>query len=110
MLQKKKGEALLVTGHGNQYGCETSRLAPILYNRLTDGGEVANLTRRPFSVPRRVSGNHFKRLCRLLRHCEAGRTRSIEQYDDLVGNLTRNLPACNIVSQPTTLPRDLMCK
>jgi hypothetical protein len=26
---------------------------------------------------------------------------------DLIGNRTRDLPACNIVPQPTTLPRDL---
>jgi hypothetical protein len=33
---------------------------------------------------------------------------SIEKYNDLIGNLTHDLPACNIVPQPTTLPRSLI--
>jgi hypothetical protein len=31
--------------------------------------------------------------------------RSIEKYNDLIGIQTRDLPACSIVPQPTTLPR-----
>jgi hypothetical protein len=34
----------------------------------------------------------------------AGRIRSIEKSNDLIGNRTRNLPACSRVPQPTTLP------
>jgi hypothetical protein len=34
----------------------------------------------------------------------AGRIRSIEKSNDLIGNWTRDLPACSIVPQPTTLP------
>jgi hypothetical protein len=34
----------------------------------------------------------------------AGRIRSIEKLNDLIGNRTRCLPVCSIVSQPTTLP------
>jgi hypothetical protein len=30
---------------------------------------------------------------------------SIEKFNDLIGNRTRHLPACNIVPQPTILPR-----
>jgi hypothetical protein len=37
----------------------------------------------------------------------AGRIRSIEKSSDLIGARTRNLPACSIVPQPTTLPREL---
>jgi hypothetical protein len=29
---------------------------------------------------------------------------SIEKSNDLIGNRTRDLPACSIVPQPTTLP------
>jgi hypothetical protein len=38
-------------------------------------------------------------------HSAAGKIRSIEKKksNDLIGNRTRGLPACNIVSQPTTL-------
>jgi hypothetical protein len=37
----------------------------------------------------------------------AGRIRSIEKSDDLIGNRTHDFPACSIVPQPTTLPRAL---
>jgi hypothetical protein len=36
-------------------------------------------------------------------HIAAGRIRSIERSSDPIGNQTRDLPACNIVPQPTTL-------
>jgi hypothetical protein len=35
----------------------------------------------------------------------AGRNRPIEKSNDLIGNRTRDLPACSIVPQRTTLPR-----
>jgi hypothetical protein len=35
----------------------------------------------------------------------AGRIRSIEKSNDFIGNRTRVLPACSIVSQANTLPR-----
>jgi hypothetical protein len=46
-----------------------------------------------------------KRLSRPQGHSEAGRTRWIEKSNDLIGNRTRDLPACSIVPQLTTLPR-----
>jgi hypothetical protein len=36
-----------VTGRGGLKGCETSRLQQFLDSRLSDGGEVVSLTRRP---------------------------------------------------------------
>jgi hypothetical protein len=36
-----------VTNRGDSYGCETSRLPQFPENRITDGGEVVSLTRRP---------------------------------------------------------------
>jgi hypothetical protein len=38
-------------------------------------------------------------------HIAVGRIRSIEKSDDRIGNRTRDLPACSIVPQLTTLPR-----
>jgi hypothetical protein len=35
----------------------------------------------------------------------AGGIRSIEKSNDIIGNRTRDLLACSIVPQPTTLPR-----
>jgi hypothetical protein len=45
-----KSKAIPVTGHGGPQGCETSRLPHFLENRLTDGGEVSNLTRQPAAL------------------------------------------------------------
>jgi hypothetical protein len=81
-----------------------SRLPHFLDNRLTDGGEVSP-TRRPAFTPGKIPGTHFCwRLSRLQGHSAAGRIRSIEKSDD-IGNRTRDLSACSIVPQPTTLPR-----
>jgi hypothetical protein len=33
------------------------------------------------------------------------RIRPIEKFNDFIGSGTRDLPACSIVLQPTTLPR-----
>jgi hypothetical protein len=38
-------------------------------------------------------------------HRATERIRSIEKSNDLIGIRTRDLPACSIVPQPTTLPR-----
>jgi hypothetical protein len=54
-----QGKAIPVTGRGGPYGCETSRLPKFLDNRLTDGGEVASLMRRPTFTPRNIPGSHF---------------------------------------------------
>jgi hypothetical protein len=42
-----EGKTIPVTGHEGPQGCETSRLPHLLDNRLTDGGKVVSLTRRP---------------------------------------------------------------
>jgi hypothetical protein len=94
-----KGEAIPVTDRGGPQGCETSRLPHFLDNRLTDDGEVS-LTRRPHFTPRKIPGTHFCwRLSRHQGHNAAGRIRSIKKSDDLIGNRTRDLPACSIVPQ-----------
>jgi hypothetical protein len=53
--------------------------------------------------PRRnIPGTHFyQRLSRSQDHSAAGTIRSIEKSDDLIGNRTRDLPACSVVPQPT---------
>jgi hypothetical protein len=55
----KKGEIIPVTGHGDPWGCETTRLPQFLDNRLTDGGEVVGLERQPPFTPRKIPGIHF---------------------------------------------------
>jgi hypothetical protein len=39
-------------------------------------------------------------------HSAAGKIRSIEKSNNLIGNRTCDFSACIIVPQPTTLPRD----
>jgi hypothetical protein len=46
-----------------------------------------------------------RRLSRPQSHNAAGRIRLIKKSSDLIRNQTRDLPACVIVLQPTTLPR-----
>jgi hypothetical protein len=55
----KKYKFIPVTGLGSQQGCETSRLPHFLDNRLTDGGEVFSLTRRPRFTPRNIPSTHL---------------------------------------------------
>jgi hypothetical protein len=60
MITGKLGNAILVAGHDDgPYGCETSRIPHFLDNRLTDGGEVVNPTRRPPFTPRKIPGTHL---------------------------------------------------
>jgi hypothetical protein len=53
------GKAIPVTGREGSLGCETSRLPHILNNRLTDGGEVVSLKRRPSFTPQEDSWYSF---------------------------------------------------
>jgi hypothetical protein len=57
----RKGKDITVTGRGGPYGCDTSRLPHFLDSRLTDGGKVVSLTRRPAAVYplRKIPGTHF---------------------------------------------------
>jgi hypothetical protein len=71
--KKKKGKDIPVKV------CETSRLPHFPDNRLTDGGEVVSLTRRPPFTPRKIPGTHFcQRLSRPQGHIADGRIRSTE--------------------------------
>jgi hypothetical protein len=76
-----------------------------LDNRLTDGGKVVDLTIRPSFISQEDSWYSF-----LLRGRVDPRVIMwLEGLDklkniNLIGIRTRNLPACSIVPQPTTLP------
>jgi hypothetical protein len=48
---KKKSKAIPVRDREGPKGCERSRLPHLLDNRLTDGGKVVSLTRRPRVTP-----------------------------------------------------------
>jgi hypothetical protein len=97
-------KAIPVTGCEGPWGCERSRLPRFLDNRLTDGGEFVSLMHQLPFTPRKIHDTHFcLRLSRPQGHSAAGSIRSIEKIH-LIGTRTRDLMACNIVPQPTTLP------
>jgi hypothetical protein len=85
-------------------GCEASRLSHFLDSRLTGGGDVVSLTRRPHFTPQEDFWYSF------LLQVEST-PRAIAPPEELrqlknpdIGNRIRDLPACSIVPQPTTLP------
>jgi hypothetical protein len=56
--------------------------------------------------PRKIPGIHFcQKLSRPKGHSTAVGIRSIKKSNDLIVTRTRDLPACTLVPQPTTLPR-----
>jgi hypothetical protein len=65
----RKGKAIPITGHGDPYGCETSRIPHFLDNRLTDGDEVGHPL-PPTQIP---CTNFCVRLSQLQGHSAAGR-------------------------------------
>jgi hypothetical protein len=75
-----------------------------LDSRLTDGGKVVSPMRWPTFNPQKIPGTHFcYRLSWPQGHSAAGRIRLIEKIH-LIGTRSHDIPACNIVPQPTTLP------
>jgi hypothetical protein len=106
-----KFKAIPLTAHGGPWGCETSRLPHFLESRLTDSRADVSLTLLPLFTPRKIPGTHFcQRLSRPQGHSAAGRIRSIEKSSDLIENRNRDLPACSIMPQPTTLPHVMKFK
>jgi hypothetical protein len=74
-----------------------SRFPHFLDNRLTGGGEAVSLTRRRAALyPRMIPGTRFcQGLSQPQGRSAAGRIRSIVKFNDLIGNRTRDLPACS---------------
>jgi hypothetical protein len=59
--------------------------------------------RQPPFTPRKIPDTHFsQRLSRPQGNSAAGRIKSIEKFNDIIGNRSRDLPACSTVPQPTT--------
>jgi hypothetical protein len=84
----KKSKIIHITGHRGP-----SKLPYFLDNRITNGSDFVSLKRQPLFTPRKILGTHFRwRFSRLQDHSAAGRIRSIEKFNDLIGNRTRALP------------------
>jgi hypothetical protein len=52
-------KAIPIKDREGPYKCETSRLPQFLDNRLTNGGKVVSITRRPSFTSRKIPGTHF---------------------------------------------------
>jgi hypothetical protein len=85
--------------------CEISTIPHFLDNRLSDGGEVVSLTRRPpFPLfPKNIPGTHLcsKASPRAIVRLEG--VLKLKKASDLIGTRTRDLPTCSIVPEPITL-------
>jgi hypothetical protein len=75
---------ILVTDREGPEGCETFRVPHYLDNRLTDGGKVVSLTRRPPFTP----GIFLVTIC-VRGHSAAGRIRSVEKNPPHLGSNPR---------------------
>jgi hypothetical protein len=77
---KREGKGIPLTGRGGPYVCETLRPSHLLDSRLTNGGEVVSLKRRPPFTPRKIPGTHlYHRLSGPQGHSAAGRIWLIEK-------------------------------
>jgi hypothetical protein len=67
--------------------------------------EVVNLMRMQHFTPQKDPWYSFLLGFESTSGTQCGWIRSIEKSNNRIGNRTRDLRACNIVPQPTTLPR-----
>jgi hypothetical protein len=99
-----KRKSIPVTGRGGEWGCETSRLSHFVDSRsqmATVRLSALRFCSPPFT-PKEDSWYSFLLEDRL---SAAGKMRSIEQSNDLIGNRTRDLLVGTVVPLPTTQPR-----
>jgi hypothetical protein len=59
VVLRRENKAIPVTGCGDPFCCVALWLPHFLDNRLTDGGEVVSLTRRPPFTRRKIPGTLF---------------------------------------------------
>ena len=71
---------------------------PDFMTTAQDGGNVFSLKNRPPLSRGNTPGTHFcYRLSRSKGHSTTGRTMSLKNSNDIIGNRTRDLPICSVV-------------
>jgi hypothetical protein len=93
-------KAISVTDHGGPSGCETPRLTQTV--GLQMAVRSALRAGRPLLPERSLGLISIRGWVDPQGHGAAGRVRSIEKSSDLIGNRTRDIPACSIMPQPVT--------
>ena len=70
----------------------------ISWQSAREGGKVVSPMHQPPLPPRNIPGTHFcYRPSQPRGHSAAGRTMSMKNSNDTIGNQTRDLPACSTV-------------
>jgi hypothetical protein len=88
----KKGKAPPVPGSEGPQNCDMSRHVHFLDNRLTDGGEVVAIMRRPQFTTEKIPGTHFcQKMSQRRVNNGAGTKRLIKKSNDVIGNRSRDL-------------------
>jgi hypothetical protein len=83
--------------------CETSEVPHSLENRLTNGGEVVSLTRRPHFTPQEQSSYIFRVSPRVILRLN-GLVNLRKKNRDFIVIRSRDSSICNIAPKPITLP------
>jgi len=92
------GKAFLLQAWSGPEGSRKLRL-PDFMTTAQDGGNVVSLTHRPPLPPGITPGTHFYyRLSRPQGHSATGRIMSLKNSNGIIGNRTRDLPVCSVVS------------
>jgi hypothetical protein len=82
------------------------RLQEFLDSRRMKVVSLSDLRTSCLNPVRRIPGTHFcYKRSRTQGHSAAGRIKSMKNYNDTIGNRTRELPACSALPQPTAPPR-----
>jgi hypothetical protein len=98
LKSKDKGKAVPLQAWSGREASRKLRF-PDFMTTAQDGGKVVSLTHRPPLPPGNTPGTRFCwGLSRPQRHSVTGRIMSLKSSNDSIGNRTRDLPVCSVVS------------
>jgi hypothetical protein len=98
MYTTTKGKAVPLQAWSGPEGSRKLRF-PDFMTKAQENGKVVSLTLRPPLPPGNTPGTHFcYRLSRPQDHSATGRNMSLKNCNDTIGNRTRDLPVCSVVT------------